>query len=91
MNDGGQCESECCYGCVPELLFLSYTTTGTWNCAVNVRSVDLDNCKISFGGKSVLHLDGSDLSTSYNVQAASYRKHENHLVFYFYSIFVIQY
>ena len=53
-----------------EVCSLSYTTTGTQNGAINVGSVDLESWKVSFGGTPALHSDRSDLSTSYNVQAA---------------------
>jgi len=42
---------------------LSYTTLETRNCAVNMRSVDLDSWEVSFDGESFLYLDGSDLNT----------------------------
>jgi len=65
---------------------LSYTVLGTRNCAVNMRSVDLDSWEGSFGGESFLHLDGSNLSTriaQHAALAASRCKLENHFVFYF--------
>jgi len=44
---------------------LPHTTIGTRNCAVNMRSVFFGQLGsvFQFDGESVLHLDGSDLST----------------------------
>ena len=44
---------------------LPHTTIGTRNCAVNVRSVFFGQLGsvFQFDGESVIHLDGSDLST----------------------------
>ena len=44
------------------VFFLSYTTTGIQNGAMNVGSVNMDRWKVPFGGTPVLHLDESDLS-----------------------------
>ena len=61
---------------------LAYTTIGTRNCAVNMRSVDLDSWEVfQFDGESVLHLDGSDLSTWMAQHAALATPYCNHLVF----------
>ena len=49
---------------VQNYFVLSCTASGTRNCAVNMRSVDLERWEVSFdSSESVLHLDGSDLST----------------------------
>ena len=41
----------------------SYAAIGTRNCAVNMRSVDLNSWEVSFDGESFVHLDGGDLGT----------------------------
>ena len=60
LNDGGHCQ---CVDAFQNYFVLSYTALGTRNCALHMRSVDLDSWEVSFDGESFLHLDGSDLST----------------------------
>jgi len=83
LNDGGHCQ---CVDAFENYFVLSYTALRTQNCAVNMRSVDLDSWEVSFNSESFLHLDGSDLSTlitQHAALAASHCKLENHLVSYF--------
>ena len=63
-------EGGCFVHAFQNCFLLSYTTTETRNGSINVGSVDLDSWKVSFGDIPALHSDRSDLSTSYNVQAA---------------------
>ena len=80
---------------------LCYTTIGTRNCSVNMRSVDLNCWEVSFSSTVNLFytfLDRRDLSTRSDLStriaqhaalAASYCKLENHLVFYFNLLLIV--
>ena len=58
---------------------------GTRNCAVNMRSVDVDRSEVSFSSTVNLFYTGWKRFEYLNrpALAASYCKLENHLVFYF--------
>jgi len=45
------------------ILSRHYAAIGTWNCAVNMISVDLNSWEVSFDSESFVHLDGGDLGT----------------------------
>ena len=80
---------------LPEWMLMHFRiilSIGTRNCAVCMRSADLEGWEVfQFDGESVLHLDGSDLSTWIAQHAAltSHCKLENHLVFYFNLLLIV--
>ena len=76
---------------------LSYTTIGTRNCAVNMRSVDLDSWEVPFSSKVNLFYTGWKRFEYLNRKTCSagrivfiaYCKLENHLVFYFNLLLIV--